>query len=258
MSKAYGLPGLRIGWIACRDRTAPRQARTRQALHVDLQLRAERDPRADRHCAPATACSNATAGSSRTNLPLFAEFFDRYPDLFEFDRPARWLRLPIRATSARTASKRCAQALVEQAGVLLLPSSIYSSALTETPTDRFRVGLGRLDPGPALACLGELAGTPMKLPIFGLDEISQVVKPAVVFEAVRSALIAHAEGRTSVPASAQAWFRRTTTYRWAQYCATELRVRRSPSPISPASERPTLRSRGRSSASCSSRTSAAS
>ncbi|MET7278662.1 hypothetical protein ABZS29_10575 [Kribbella sp. NPDC005582] len=40
----------------------------------------------------------------------------------------------------------------------------------------------------------------MKLPIFGLDEISQVAKPAVVFEAVRSALIAHAEGRTSVPA----------------------------------------------------------
>jgi hypothetical protein len=43
----------------------------------------------------------------------------------------------------------CAE-LLEQAGVLLLPSSIYSSALTETPTDRFRVGLGRRDPAEAL------------------------------------------------------------------------------------------------------------
>jgi hypothetical protein len=41
--------------------------------------------------------------------------------------------------------------LVEQAGVLLLPSSIYSSELTTTPTDRFRVGVGRSGPGEALA-----------------------------------------------------------------------------------------------------------
>lgn len=40
----------------------------------------------------------------------------------------------------------------------------------------------------------------MTLPVFGLDAISEVAKPAVVFDAVRSALIAHAEGRTSVPA----------------------------------------------------------
>jgi ornithine cyclodeaminase len=36
--------------------------------------------------------------------------------------------------------------------------------------------------------------------VFGLEEISAVATPAVVFDAVRSALIAHAEGRTSVPA----------------------------------------------------------
>ncbi len=40
----------------------------------------------------------------------------------------------------------------------------------------------------------------MTLPVYGLDAISQVATPAVVFGAVRSALIAHAEGRTSVPA----------------------------------------------------------
>jgi hypothetical protein len=33
--------------------------------------------------------------------------------------------------------------------VLLLPASIYRSELTGTPTDRFRIGIGRLDPEPA-------------------------------------------------------------------------------------------------------------
>jgi hypothetical protein len=34
--------------------------------------------------------------------------------------------------------------------VLLLPTSIYRSELTGTPTGRFRIGIGRLDPEPAL------------------------------------------------------------------------------------------------------------
>lgn len=39
----------------------------------------------------------------------------------------------------------------------------------------------------------------MTLPVVGLAEISRVATPELVFTAVRSALIAHAEGRTSVP-----------------------------------------------------------
>jgi len=43
------------------------------------------------------------------------------------------------------------RALVEESGVLLLPSTIYSSELGPTPTDRFRLGYGRtgLDEGLA-------------------------------------------------------------------------------------------------------------
>jgi len=40
----------------------------------------------------------------------------------------------------------------------------------------------------------------MTLPVIGLAEISRVATPSLVFTAVRHALIAHAEGRTSVPA----------------------------------------------------------
>jgi hypothetical protein len=45
--------------------------------------------------------------------------------------------------------------LVEVAGVLLLPADVFESALGDVPADRFRIGVGRRDPGPALAALGE-------------------------------------------------------------------------------------------------------
>ena len=52
MSKAYGLPGLRIGWIACRDRQILSLAGAGQALHLHLQLCAQRGARADRVACP--------------------------------------------------------------------------------------------------------------------------------------------------------------------------------------------------------------
>ena len=40
--------------------------------------------------------------------------------------------------------------LVEEAGVLLLPSSLFASGLLPVPQDRFRVGFGRRDIKPGL------------------------------------------------------------------------------------------------------------
>jgi hypothetical protein len=48
--------------------------------------------------------------------------------------------------------------LVEQEGVLLLPASIYSSTLTRTPADRFRLGVGRRDAPEALQRWAEWLG----------------------------------------------------------------------------------------------------
>jgi hypothetical protein len=39
--------------------------------------------------------------------------------------------------------------------VLLLPGSIYASALTPTPVDRFRIGFGRLGIEAGLAAMDE-------------------------------------------------------------------------------------------------------
>jgi aspartate/methionine/tyrosine aminotransferase len=54
-----------------------------------------------------------------------------------------------RYLGADGAEKMCVN-LVEEAGVLLLPASIYRSALTDTPAGHFRIGVGRCDPAPAL------------------------------------------------------------------------------------------------------------
>ena len=148
MSKAYGLPGLRIGWIACRDRTV--LDRLERAKHYTticnsapsevlalIALRA-REKVLDRNRRIIAA-----------NLPVFAEFFARYPELFEFTPPDGGCVCFPRYLGADGVEAMCTD-LVEQAGVLLLPASIYRSELTATPADRFRVGIGRTGPAEAL------------------------------------------------------------------------------------------------------------
>jgi len=46
-----------------------------------------------------------------------------------------------------------ARSLVEDSGVLFLPSTIYASNLGQTPTDRFRLGFGRKGLDEGLAAL---------------------------------------------------------------------------------------------------------
>ncbi|MFC0540495.1 pyridoxal phosphate-dependent aminotransferase [Kutzneria chonburiensis] len=153
MSKAYGLPGLRIGWLACRDRSL--LDRLERAKHYTsicnsapsevlalIGLRA-RDRLLERN-----------KGIVATNLPLFEEFFARRPDLFEWERPQGGCVCFPRYLGADGAEAMCAD-LVQEVGVLLLPSSIYRSDLTATPTDRFRVGVGRIGPEEALERWGD-------------------------------------------------------------------------------------------------------
>src|SRR6266540_1507212 len=149
MSKAYGLPGLRIGWIVCRDHAV--LDKLERAKHYTsicnsapsevlalIGLRA-RDRLLERN--------RRIIGE---NLPLFTDFFAAYPDLFDFTPPDGGCVCFPRYLGPDGVEAMCAD-LVEQAGVLLLPSSIYSSALTETPTDRFRIGVGRSNPSAALS-----------------------------------------------------------------------------------------------------------
>jgi aspartate/methionine/tyrosine aminotransferase len=150
-SKSYGLAGLRVGWLASRDR--------------DLLARLERR----KHY---TSISNSGPGEFlatlalrhgeaiqarnreivRHNLPLFEAFFLRWPALFDWERPQGGCICFPRYRGAEGVEAFCRD-LVERAGVLLAPASLFRSSLADTPTDRFRVGVGRSNPEPALEAM---------------------------------------------------------------------------------------------------------
>jgi aspartate/methionine/tyrosine aminotransferase len=157
MSKAYGLPGLRIGWLACRDRSLlDRLGRAKHYTSICnsapsevlalIGLRA-RDRLLERN-----------RGIVAANLPLFEEFFARRPGLFEWARPQGGCVCFPRYLGADGVEAMCGD-LVQEVGVLLLPSSIYRSDLTATPADRFRVGVGRIGPEEALQRWGDWLAT---------------------------------------------------------------------------------------------------
>jgi aspartate/methionine/tyrosine aminotransferase len=148
-SKSYGLPGLRVGWIACQDSIVLSQMeRMKHYLSICNSGPSERLAKIairNRDKLLARNCSIVDE-----NLPKWEAFFARHPDLFEWRRPDGSCMAFPRYTGPEGVEEFC-RTLVEESGVLLLPSTIYSSELGPTPTDRFRLGMGRtgLDEGLA-------------------------------------------------------------------------------------------------------------
>jgi len=140
-SKSYGLPGLRIGWLASRDRALLERIEKRK--HYTTICNA-----APTEYLTAIALRNKerlwerNRGIIAANLPRFQEFFDRHTDLFEFAPPMGGCVCYVRYKGGDV-EDFCAR-LLDSEGVLVLPASIYYSELAETPADHFRVGLGRL------------------------------------------------------------------------------------------------------------------
>jgi aspartate/methionine/tyrosine aminotransferase len=147
MSKAYGLPGLRIGWLAAHDHA--------------LLGRLERRKHYTSICNAAPSEFLATLalrhghlvrGRNRAiierNLPVFDAFFARWGEHFAWEHPQGGCVCFPRYLGGDV-SRFCRE-LVEEAGVVLLPADIYASELGAVPRDRFRIGVGRRDPEPAL------------------------------------------------------------------------------------------------------------
>ncbi|WP_043624804.1 aminotransferase class I/II-fold pyridoxal phosphate-dependent enzyme [Ensifer sp. ZNC0028] len=143
MSKAYGLPGLRIGWIACRDHALlERMEKMKHYLSICNSRPSEvlatialkgRAVILDRNRALVAA-----------NLEKLGAFFAEFPDLYEWRAPDGGCVGFARYLGADGVENHC-RGLVEEAGVLLLPSSLFVSDLLPVATDRFRVGFGRKD-----------------------------------------------------------------------------------------------------------------
>ncbi|MEM7521898.1 MAG: pyridoxal phosphate-dependent aminotransferase [Pseudomonadota bacterium] len=149
MSKSYGLPGLRIGWIACQDTDVlSKMERLKHYLSICNSGPSERLALIGVKARDAILARNNALIDE--NLPKWEAFFARFPTLFAWSRPdGSCMAFPRYLGSDGV--EACCQRLVEDAGVLLLPSTIYSSELSETPADRFRLGFGRkgLDEGLA-------------------------------------------------------------------------------------------------------------
>ncbi|MEU4330689.1 pyridoxal phosphate-dependent aminotransferase [Nonomuraea dietziae] len=147
-SKSLGLPGLRLGWIACRDREV--RSRLERAKHYTTICNAAPSEVLARIAVKARdRILERNRAVIAANLPAFDAFFADFGELFEWRAPDGGCVAYPRYLGTDGVERFCAE-LVEQAGVLLLPASIYRSELTPTPGDRFRIGVGRRDPGPAL------------------------------------------------------------------------------------------------------------
>jgi len=147
-SKSLGLPGLRIGWIACRD--AELRSSLERAKHYTTICNAAPSEILARIAIKARATIlDRNRSIIADNLPKFDAFFGEFGELFDWRAPEGGCVTYPRYRGADGVEEFCAR-LVTEAGVLLLPASIYRSRLTDTPTDRFRIGVGRSDPEPAL------------------------------------------------------------------------------------------------------------
>jgi len=136
MSKAYGLAGLRVGWIACQNvavldkigeikhylsicNSAPSEILSLIALRASDNIHAR------------------NARLMQKNLSLLDNFFQDYSEWFEWIRPkGGCIGYPL--FKGKKSIDTIAEELLKEVGVLILPSSIY-----DHPGNHFRISFGR-------------------------------------------------------------------------------------------------------------------
>ncbi len=134
-SKTYGLAGLRIGWIATKnkkiyDSIAGLKDYTTICNSAPSEFLAEVAMR-NRY-----KLSERNLGIIKDNLTVMDDFFTRHTDLFSWVRPQAGSMAFPRLLKGDV--EEFCDRLVKKAGVMLLPGSIYDDS-----NNHFRLGLGR-------------------------------------------------------------------------------------------------------------------
>jgi aspartate/methionine/tyrosine aminotransferase len=151
MSKAYGLPGLRIGWLACKDR--PTLVRFEHYKHfLSICNSAPSEILARIALKSRVRILDKNRNIVRSNLAALNDFFADYPDLFDWREPDGGCVGFIRYKGAEGVEE-FTRRLVEESGILFLPSSLYRSELGPVPDNCLRVGFGRSHVPAGLAVL---------------------------------------------------------------------------------------------------------
>jgi len=157
MSKAYGLPGLRIGWIASRDHALlSRMEKMKHYLSI-CNARPSEVLASIALKARETIFSRNRALCAE-NMAKLGAFFAEHPHLYEWTEPDGGCVAFARYLGKDGVEEHCRR-LVEEKGVLLLPSSLFVSDLLPVPMDRFRVGVGRSNIDAGLEAWREFLAT---------------------------------------------------------------------------------------------------
>ena len=141
MSKAYGLPGLRIGWIASQDRSLLQRVE-RYKHYLSIANSGPSEILALIALKARDRILRRNHNLLLDNVRLLEELWDDFPGLVEWQRPLGGCVAFPRYIGPGGGETFC-RALIKESGVLLLPSSIYVSDLTDIPQDHFRIGFGR-------------------------------------------------------------------------------------------------------------------
>ncbi|HTO94606.1 MAG TPA: aminotransferase class I/II-fold pyridoxal phosphate-dependent enzyme [Bacteroidota bacterium] len=143
MSKSYGLPGLRIGWVATHDREILARM---QALkdYTTICASAPGEYLAEIALRHREAVARRNVGIIRSNLALANEFFARHAEQFSWV-PPRAGPVAFPRLKGGEVDAFCSD-LVTNAGVLLLPGTLFGDG-----GNHFRIGLGRKNAPGALA-----------------------------------------------------------------------------------------------------------
>jgi aspartate/methionine/tyrosine aminotransferase len=134
VSKTYGLPGLRTGWIACRD-AGVREAVVAFKLYTTICSSAPGELLAALALRHREQLVERNRALVLENLALADAFLDGHSGLLDWVRPSA---SPIGFPRLRVADTRAfCERLAAEAGVLLLPGDVY-----DLP-GHVRLGLGR-------------------------------------------------------------------------------------------------------------------
>ena len=148
MSKSFGLAGLRIGWIATRDR----ELLGRLAAFKDYTTICASAPSEVLALIALRARERVLErclGIVTANLPLLDSFFERWAGVFEWVRPQGG-SIGFPRLLADVPIDDFAADLVRETGTLILPGTLFGDS-----DNRFRIGFGRLDMPDALARLDD-------------------------------------------------------------------------------------------------------
>lgn len=152
LSKGFGLPGLRVGWAACRDRGVLARALAAKSL-LSSCLTGPSEVLGHIALGAEARITGRTRAIGRRNHRRLRALTDGYPELFEPDTPKN-LAFAFPRFRGREGTGRFALGVAQEAGLLVLPSGLWRSSLAPVPTDRLRFGLGHVGSAGALALLG--------------------------------------------------------------------------------------------------------